>query len=410
MRLVIDSVNPEAVDAYRWPHKIGYVNGRISAWPATAIADAAARGELLALIDVLGTSPHAASIIDWERGDLQNPDALRDWVIARNKFRGDAVVYCNRSSLTTVINALQSEHFYLWLADPTDNHEAPMTPPPLGLPPSCTLLGIQYALSPDSGGQYDISVFYVDDWHMVGRHEDTTCAAMGTAEPRTGVGLAALDARQAVAELVGQAEAELELESEHAAAAAGLEAAAPFTDGPDPDPGPSPLAVGSAASGASTPSAPRPVPAAALSRSQHGALAPGSAIATSSASPASFRVPPGLLQRDAGPASEIPSSSSPTSSPTSTSSSSTSSGSEASTTPPASTSTSAAAATSAAAPAPAEAPSPTLPHAWLQAVLSQVREAATVFRGAGAGHAAQLLEQAASVAAEVGSILQRAGL
>ena len=51
-----------------------------------------------------------------------------------------------------------------------------------------------------------------------------------------------------------------------------------------------------------------------------------------------------------------------------------------------------------------------LPHGFIQRSIADMREVARLFRGANIEHAAQLLEQAAITATEVGSLLQRAGL
>ena len=188
MRTVMDSVSYAAVRAIDWPHKIGYFNGTASAWPADVIATERARGQLLALVDVLGDAPYGAAILDVERGDVTAPEIIRAWVIARNQFRRDAVVYCNRSTLPTVISALASEPCRIWLANPADNGEPPMTVPDLGLPAHITLLGVQYVLSPRSGGNYDLSVFYDDTWH--GDPDSAEAAAAAVPKPEAAPGAA----------------------------------------------------------------------------------------------------------------------------------------------------------------------------------------------------------------------------
>ncbi len=300
MRMVMDSVGYAAVRAIDWPHKIGYFNGTASAWPADVIAAERARGQLLALVDVLGDAPYGAAILDVERGDVTAPEIIRAWVIARNQFRRDAVVYCNRSTLPTVISALAGEPCRIWLANPADNGEPPMTVPDLGLPAHITLLGVQYVLSPRSGGNYDLSVFYDDTWH--GDRESAEAASAAVPKPE---------------------------------AVPGPAGAAPVPVAPAT---PSPAGTGDT---------PAPV-------------TPSGDI-------------PAAAEMAAAPALQV--------------------------NDPAAGSTPA--------PDPAE---QLLPHGFIQHVITDVRQVAGLFRGAGAGHVAQLLEEAVSAAAETGALLQRAGL
>lgn len=164
MRIALDSINPAAIPE-DWPFVIGYFNGPVSAWPASAIAERRARGNTVILVDVIGDAWEHASIIDWEKFDVQNPETLAAWVRNRNQYRGDATVYCNRSSLPAVTRALAKEYWNLWLADLTPNGEPPMTPPALGLPNTVKLVAVQYVFGPQSGGDYDMSIVYDDKWH-----------------------------------------------------------------------------------------------------------------------------------------------------------------------------------------------------------------------------------------------------
>jgi hypothetical protein len=180
MRIVLDSVNYSAVMPLRFAHKIGYFNGKVSAWPASAIEEARAAGELLALVDVLGNAPRQAAIVDWEKLDVQDPTVLKWWVRERNSFRGDATIYCNRSSLANVLSIMdgQGEYWNLWLAAPSGDSQAPKTAPDLGLPRNVRLLGIQYLIAEAGTApefDYDLSIFYDDGWH--GDRAATTAAA-----------------------------------------------------------------------------------------------------------------------------------------------------------------------------------------------------------------------------------------
>jgi hypothetical protein len=252
MRIVIDSNSYADIGAYRWPYKIGYLNHPNSAWTPDQITDADKRGELLGLIDVSGRDASAAAIIAWGPGDVQAEGTLSGWVNARNIRNDDAAVLCAANELTEVINEIgPDQHWYLWLAQPTPNSEPPLTPPPLGLPENVTLLGILYALAPQSGGNYNMSIFYDDSWH----------APAVNAEPPAAV--------------------------EDAASAADVEEA-PQNPGQNMNPPmaaepPSAPEAGSAASPASSPTALRPVPASALSRS--GAIAPAQSSTPSPSGP-----------------------------------------------------------------------------------------------------------------------------
>lgn len=166
MRISLDSAMWDNIATIDWPHKIGYYNGAVFAWTAEQIAEARGKGQLLALVDVTGADWRNAAIIDWEKYDVQNPAVLAEWVRQRNaNYDGDAVVYCSRSSLATVMNALAQDHWRLWLADPVPSGEPPFRAPDLSLPRNITLAGIQYALAPASGGPYDLTLWYDDSWH-----------------------------------------------------------------------------------------------------------------------------------------------------------------------------------------------------------------------------------------------------
>ena len=164
-RIALDSTNPGAIPA-DWPLVIGYATGRESAWPAATIQKFRSRGTTLALIDVTGEAPEQASIIDFEPGDVQREQTLQNWVRARNNFRADATVYCDRDELPEVLRYLSADYFRLWLADPTADGKPPTTPPKLALPKNCTLIGVQYAQHPGkSPGDYDLSIIYDKTWH-----------------------------------------------------------------------------------------------------------------------------------------------------------------------------------------------------------------------------------------------------
>jgi len=346
MRLVIDSDKFESISEYNWPHKIGYVNGRESAWTPAQIKAAQAKGELLALVDVLGNAPHQAAILDFERGDVQDPAALLKWMLVRNEFRNDGVVYCNRSSLPAVINALRGIRWRLWLADPSADNQPPMTPPrDIVLPANAELLGIQYALAPHSGGHYDMSIFYDDSWHA-------TAAA------------AHVDQAPDVADLEQGADVTEQAQAVEAPAAAA--ASAPV----------------------------RPVPASALSTAAAAAAAP--------VQPVAILGPDG---RDSGqtefvsatrpdvaqaPEAEQLAAAEPETGPGYDHEAHT-------------------ADSQAAAAAVSQGDPGRLPHSWIGRVLIDLRRVAQMFSEAGATEVGQLLDQAARHGTETGVLLQKAG-
>lgn len=165
-RIALDSVKYANMAGLRWPHLIGYANGRISAWSDHDIADARSRGQLLALVDVLGTSPHLAAVVDFERGDVQSPTVIHRWVQARNQFRGDATVYVQPGNIRTIVRAVGAEPCNLWVVDLTADGEPPFHVPDYGpLPANVRVIGRQFVFGPRAGGDYDMSVIYADDWH-----------------------------------------------------------------------------------------------------------------------------------------------------------------------------------------------------------------------------------------------------
>lgn len=186
-RLVIDSTSAKALDATNWPHKIGYYNGKISAWAPGDIARARATGQLLGLVDVAGDSPNQASVLDFERGDVQSPAVVSAWVKARNQMRGDAAVYVQPANIAHALSLLNGQKCNLWVVDLTDDGEIPfLVPHYAGMPPGVRVIGRQFALAPRSGGDYDLSIFYADDWHPDQADPSHFAAARLAAAPELG--------------------------------------------------------------------------------------------------------------------------------------------------------------------------------------------------------------------------------
>lgn len=166
MRLVMDSVSYAALQPKSWPHIIGYANGRISSWSPAQIAEARKRDRLLALVDVLGSAPRQASVLDFERGDVQSAAVVHRWVEMRNEFRHDATVYVQPANIPVIVRAVGSTPTNLWVVDLTADGAAPLELKDYGpLPPNVKVIGRQFVFSPRSGGDWDTSVFYDDTWH-----------------------------------------------------------------------------------------------------------------------------------------------------------------------------------------------------------------------------------------------------
>lgn len=98
----------------------GYVNGDFANYIAVKSRFPHA---LVMGIDVNGTDPLAARIVDYEKGDVQTAGTLRSFVEAREKYRPHtATVYCDRANLDAVEDALEGLWHVLWIStlDGTD--------------------------------------------------------------------------------------------------------------------------------------------------------------------------------------------------------------------------------------------------------------------------------------------------
>ena len=98
----------------------GYVNGK---WANYTAVKARFPHALVMGIDVNGTAPGAARIVDYEKGDVQTAGTLRSFVQAREKYRPhSATVYCDRANLDAVEAALAGLWHVLWVStlDGTD--------------------------------------------------------------------------------------------------------------------------------------------------------------------------------------------------------------------------------------------------------------------------------------------------
>lgn len=109
---MLDSVNSVALPPA--PAYAAYVNGHYANY--TTVVNKHPYCRVLG-IDVLGTSPHSASILDFEPGDVQSIPNMVQWCRDRNAFRpGTATVYCDRSELPDVDAGLSGQIAQVWLA------------------------------------------------------------------------------------------------------------------------------------------------------------------------------------------------------------------------------------------------------------------------------------------------------
>ena len=120
MRNMYDAVTPANIPAN--PQMVaGYVNGHY-AWTTADWAKFPHAAHVT--IDVNGARPDA-DVLDVENGDATPAGAVQ-WVKAKLARKGSylPILYCNRSTLTPLFNALQSagytvnEHFRTWVAVP----------------------------------------------------------------------------------------------------------------------------------------------------------------------------------------------------------------------------------------------------------------------------------------------------
>ena len=145
MRIMYDAVTPSRIpkDAQM---VAGYVNGHYkwtdadwSMFPHAAHVH----------IDVLGDSPHAAGVLDVERGAATVAETP-GWIRARRAYGHQAVIYCSRSLSGEIVRACKGLTYKLWIADWTCKpHQVPGS------------IATQYQNTPG----YDLSAVYDDRWH-----------------------------------------------------------------------------------------------------------------------------------------------------------------------------------------------------------------------------------------------------
>ena len=111
--LAYDSVTPGNLPEGSGRY-FGYVNGKFANYIAVKSRFPHA---LVMGIDVNGTEPLAARIVDYEKGDVQAAGTLRSFVEAREKYRPhSATVYCDRANLDAVEDELEGLWHVLWVS------------------------------------------------------------------------------------------------------------------------------------------------------------------------------------------------------------------------------------------------------------------------------------------------------
>jgi hypothetical protein len=138
-----------------------YVNGRYASTLTQVRARFPTAG--VAWIDVNGTHPENAQILDVEQGDATPAEAAL-WARARHILHPHAyppIIYCNRSTLTPVFNAMATvglkagAGFRLWIAT-LDGTKA--------VKDMTGVTAVQYAGQAQTGGHYDESIVYDPTW------------------------------------------------------------------------------------------------------------------------------------------------------------------------------------------------------------------------------------------------------
>jgi len=161
-RLMRDSTNLNDIPIDGTDLVAGYVNGNFK---ASKEDFARFHGIPHVHVDVLGTDPQDAGVLDFESGNPRAPDACAIWAKQRRAAlpgHYPPVIYCTRSHLTQLFNAMNAagleivKDFRLWMAtlDGTKRVDD-MT----------GVTAVQFAGQTMTGGHYNESIVYDDEWH-----------------------------------------------------------------------------------------------------------------------------------------------------------------------------------------------------------------------------------------------------
>jgi len=159
-RVMRDSTTAADIPHHGLDLVAGYANGAF-AWSDADWQRFPGQGHVY--IDVNGSDPHGAGVLDVENGDA-TPAGAVEWVKARLALKPayPPVIYCNRATLTPLFNAMDAaglqvvKHFRLWVAT-LDGTKT--------LPDMTGVTAVQWAGEGLTGGHYDESIVYDDAWH-----------------------------------------------------------------------------------------------------------------------------------------------------------------------------------------------------------------------------------------------------
>ena len=160
-RIMRDSDTPADIPMRGTDIAAGYVTGP-GKWPAKAYERF--RRIEHARIDCRGTKPEKAEILDVEEGCSGVHRAVT-WVKKRKAaFPGayPPIVYCNRSTLAPLFHAMRmaglhvKKDFRLWVTTLDGTKK---------ISPMRGVTAVQYAGEDITGGHYDESIVFDDDWH-----------------------------------------------------------------------------------------------------------------------------------------------------------------------------------------------------------------------------------------------------
>ena len=164
-RTMRDSAIPAAIPRPGLDLVAGYYNGRFT-WSPTDWARFRPSVPRVR-IDVNGTAPADASVLDVENGDATPQEAV-PWVQARRKlFPGTApTIYCNRSTAVLAEAALHAAglhpgiEYTLWIATLDGDQKAADA-----LAKGPGVVAVQWKGQAQTGGHYDESIVYDPSWH-----------------------------------------------------------------------------------------------------------------------------------------------------------------------------------------------------------------------------------------------------
>lgn len=154
-----DTVSPEllALPDPTYDGVFYYVNGGISAWPHEQVQRFRSAGKRLHAIDVNGSAPELADVLDVESGDATVAQ-VPEWTQKRWASHSTAAVYCSLSKVPAVVSVLDGLPSYLIVADWLPSAQPHI--PRLVLPSNIVLAGVQYA----SHTNYDLTAIYSRPW------------------------------------------------------------------------------------------------------------------------------------------------------------------------------------------------------------------------------------------------------